>query len=149
MLNLAAINKLKDAMKKVNDPSIGRVVDFLIKRINEDEGLGNDVLKDGKSLAGCWNYVKSEARKSAVNGVACIEDAQVYEWAEDYFRNNEPDPKPVTKTESKSKAPAKGKAKTSAKPVASPTPTPSPDTVDDQINLFDDRVDESGDVWLF
>ena len=32
-----------------------------------------------------WEYIKSEARKQAKNGCACIEDNQVYEWAVHYY----------------------------------------------------------------
>lgn len=44
-----------------------------------------------KTLAQCWNYIMAEARKSAVNGCACIEDKVVYGWATHFFEEEDID----------------------------------------------------------
>lgn len=130
MLNLDAVRKLNEELKEIKDPSVKWVVEYLTKRINEDEGIGDDILKEGKSLKDCWQYVRNEARKAAINGVAVIEDAKVYEWAEDYYRSE-----------------AKTKPTPAAKPAVKAKTVKNGE--DDQVSLFDDDVDKDGDVWLF
>lgn len=51
----------------------------LIDRINKSE----------KTLAQCWNYIFSEARKQAKNGCACIADEEVFGWAMHFFEEDE------------------------------------------------------------
>ena len=50
----------------------------LVERINN----GN------KTLAQCWKYITSEAKKKAKNGCACIEDSTVYGWAIHFFEED-------------------------------------------------------------
>jgi hypothetical protein len=134
MTNLEAINKLNGESKDAKDEYTKLIVAHLIKRIKEDSGLGDDVAKDGKTLDGCIAYIRDQARKQASGGVAVIEDAKVYEWAEDYYRS---DVKPTEKPTEKPKPKAKPKK---------PTPIP----VDSQVSLFDDDIiDETDDLWLF
>lgn len=129
MINLNAINKLNSELKGAKDEYKKLIVEHLVKRIKEDSGLGDDVAKDGKTLDGCMAYIKDQAKKHASNGVAVIEDAKVYEWAEDYYRSDVVE-----------KAPAK--------PAAKKKPTPIP--TDSQVSLFDDGIiDETDDLWLF
>lgn len=133
MTNLEAINKLNGESKDTGYKKL--IVAHLIKRIKEDSGLGDDVARDGKTLDGCIAYIRDQAKKQASNGVAVIEDARVYEWAEDYYRSDVVDPKPA--------------AKPTAKPASKPKkPTPIPQ--DSQISLFDDGIiDETDDLWMF
>lgn len=128
MINLNAINKLNGEVKDTEYKKL--IVEHLVKRIKEDSGLGDDVAKDGKTLDGCMAYIKDQAKKHASNGVAVIEDAKVYEWAEDYYRSDAVE-------------------KPAAKPAAKPKkPTPIPQ--DSQISLFDDGIiDETDDLWMF
>lgn len=134
MINLNAINKLNGEVKDTKDGYKKLVVAHLTKRIKEDSGLGDDVAQDGKTLDGCIAYIKDQAKKHASNGVAVIEDAKVYEWAEDYYRS---DVKPTEKPASKQTAKATPKK---------PTPIP----VGSQVSLFDDDIiDETDDLWLF
>lgn len=51
----------------------------LAKRINEGT----------KTLAQCWNYVTTEARKQAKNGCACIADDAVYGWIMHFFEEDD------------------------------------------------------------
>lgn len=130
MTNLNAINKLNGELKDTKDEYKKLIVAHLIKRIKDDSGLGNDVAQDGKTLDGCVAYIRDQAKKQASGGVAVIEDAKVYEWAEDYYRS---DAKPTEKPAPKPKA-------------KKPTPIP----VDSQVSLFDDDIiDETDDLWLF
>ena len=117
------------AIEKLNtfkaEGQIKTVIDHLIKRVAEDEGLAADILKESKTWDGCWKYITERAKKKAEKGCACIEDKQVYEWAEDYFRaKDEPKPavpKNVSTTGGQKKKPE-------PKPVS---------TEDGQVSLWD------------
>lgn len=74
----------KGAKKEFANP----IIDYLLKRCDEDPGFAEDVLRDGKTWNGCFSYIRNEARKKAVNGCAAVEDSTVYEWAEDYYRSD-------------------------------------------------------------
>lgn len=52
--------------------------DALVLKINEGQ----------KTLSQCWKYITREARKLAVNGVACIEDMTVFGWAVHFFEED-------------------------------------------------------------
>ncbi len=52
--------------------------DVLVEKIN----AGN------KSMAGCLDYVKSQAKERAMNGVAMVEDIEVFGWAIHYFEED-------------------------------------------------------------
>ena len=138
MINLNAINKLNGELKGSKDEYKKLIVAHLTKRIKEDSGLGDDVIRDGKTLDGCMTYIKGKAKKSASNGVAVIEDSKVYEWAEDYYRSDVVE-KPAAKPAAKTPANTKPKPK-------KPTPIPQ----DSQVSLVDDGIiDETDNLWLF
>jgi hypothetical protein len=128
-----AIKKLTDELGEKPSQYHKLIAAHLTKRINEDEGLAADVLKESKTFKGCFQYIQNNARKKAVGGCAAIEDSVVYEWAEDYYRKAD-EPKPAAKPTEKPKKPAKkpstagGQTK---KPVAKPE-----STGDGQLSLF-------------
>ena len=82
-----AIEKLNGEMKDL-DASGKAIAEYLIRRCNEDPSMKEDVAHEKKTMKGCMSFVKSQARKKAKDGVAIIEDKTVYEWAEDYFRQD-------------------------------------------------------------
>ena len=53
--------------------------DALVERINGGK----------KTLADCWKYITSEAKKKAKNGCACIEDRVVFGWAIHFFEEDD------------------------------------------------------------
>lgn len=55
---------------------------------NASESLAERINQGNHSLQDCFDYIRNEARKQAVNGVAAIEDRQVYGWAVHYFEEN-------------------------------------------------------------
>ena len=55
---------------------------------NASESLAERINQGKHSLQDCFDYIRNEARKQAVNGVAAIEDRQVYGWAVHYFEEN-------------------------------------------------------------
>ena len=55
---------------------------------NASESLAERINQGNHDLQDCFDYIRNEARKQAVNGVAAIEDRQVYDWAVHYFEEN-------------------------------------------------------------
>lgn len=63
------------------------LLDYLEK--NASEPLAEKINTGAKTLAGCWEFIRKEARKQAMNGVAVIEDAEVFGWAVHYFEEDD------------------------------------------------------------
>lgn len=61
------------------------IVMYLRQRCAEDAALLEACKKENKSLDGIVRYIKQEAQKQSKNGMACIPDATVYEWAVHYI----------------------------------------------------------------
>jgi len=76
MINLEAKGQFQEIIKKYLDENASEV---LTEKINSGD----------KTLSGCENYIKEEARKQSTGGCACIEDAVVYGWAIHYFEEDE------------------------------------------------------------
>ena len=128
------IEKAIEKLNAIEKPKgqIGTIIDHLIERVNEDEGLAADVLKESKTWDGCWQYITAQAKKQAVKGCACIEDEQVYEWSEDYFRaKDEPKPAAKPKAEKKPEKKTSTTGRQAKKPVKK-----SVSTDDGQLTLF-------------
>lgn len=93
------------------------IVDYINQ--NASDVLCKKIKASGKTMAGCMDFIRNEAKKKAVNGCACIEDKEVFGWAIHYFEeeslNEEKkstENKPVVKAEVKEKKPSpKPKAK--------------------------------------
>jgi len=67
-------------------------------RFAEDKGLEEDFLSEKKTLEGLCEYITNQARKKATNNhYLCTDINEFYEWAEDYIRAEEPEPKANTK----------------------------------------------------
>ena len=79
-----------------------------MKRCEEDQGLAEDVMQEGKTWSKCFNYIVEQARKQSNGRSTAVEDRVVYEWAEDYYHKYE---KPETAKKEKSKKPATTKKK--------------------------------------
>lgn len=132
-----AKKKLEKELKKAKDKSFAEpVIEYLIKRCGEDEGLSQDVMQEHKTWEKCYGYIYSQAQKSAQKGArsCAVRDDIVYEWAEDYYHRDdkaEEDEKAGKAAEARKKAeerkekakaePAKNaaraKEKTDAKPL--------------------------------
>ena len=91
--------KKKATQKNFADP----VITYLMKRCEEDQGLAEDVMQEGKIWNKCFSYIVEQARKQSNGRSTAVEDRVVYEWAEDYYRKYE---KPETAKKEKSKKPA-------------------------------------------
>ena len=67
-------------------PAQGLILQYLEQ--NASESLAERINAGSHNLQDCFDYIRNEARKQAVNGVAAIEDRQVYGWAIHYFEEN-------------------------------------------------------------
>lgn len=116
-----AKKKLEKELKKAKDKSFAEpVIEYLIKRCGEDEGLSQDVIQEHKTWEKCYDYIYSQAQKSAQKGArsCAVRDDIVCEWAEDYYHKDdkvEEERKAKKAAESKKKAEErKAKAKEEA-----------------------------------
>lgn len=85
-----AIEKLQkeiDSNKK--NQYIGIIGKFLIGHINEKESFAEHVLKDGKTINGSIEAMKSEAKKKAKNGMAMLSDEEGFAIVVKYFEKAE------------------------------------------------------------
>ena len=77
--------KKKATQKNFADP----IITYLMKRCEEDQGLAEDVMQEGKTWSRCFNYIVEQARKQSNGRNTSVEDRVVYEWAEDYYHKYE------------------------------------------------------------
>lgn len=88
--------KKKATQKNFADP----VITYLMKRCEEDQGLAEDVMQEGKTWNKCFSYIVEQARKQSNGRSTAVEDRVVYEWAEDYYHKYEKQ-EPVKKEKGK------------------------------------------------
>ena len=86
-----------ESLKKLDKKYAQAIASYLLGRIETDECLRAKLEETNKTLKGCVDYVKSEAKKQAEDGVAMIEDNQVYDWCVHYFLEDNLDFEPKTK----------------------------------------------------
>lgn len=55
---------------------------YLLERAENDEGIAQNLYKDGKTIDGCVNYILREVQKSGKNGFA---DCEIYSMAIHYY----------------------------------------------------------------
>lgn len=99
-----AKEKLEAEKKKATQKNFAEsIIVYLLKRCEEDQGLAEDVMQEGKTWNKCFNYIVEQARKQSNGRSTAVEDRVVYEWAEDYYHKYE---KPETAKKEKGKKPA-------------------------------------------
>ena len=86
-----------ESLKKLDKKYAQVIANYLLERIETDECLRAKLEETNKTLKGCVDYVKSEAKKQAEDGVAMIEDNQVYDWCVHYFLEDNLDFEPKAK----------------------------------------------------
>jgi len=111
-----AVEKLRGSKSLDENGKI--VAEYLAERCREDASMAEDVLHEKKTMAGCMAYIRGQAKKQAKNGMAMVKDSVVYEWAEDYFRQD-PSKMKDTSQENADKA-----VKTERKKATEPQKTP-------------------------
>ena len=90
-----------ESLKKLDKKYAQAIASHLLTRIETDECLKEKIEVTSKTLIGCIDYCKNEARKQAEDNVAIIEDQQVYEWAVHYFLEDSIDFEPKEKPSKK------------------------------------------------
>lgn len=85
MDNFTGIERIKTLASKATIPGIKKVAEYLINREDMNEKYQNKE----KDLEKMWHYITEKAREKEENGVACIEDTEVYNWAIHYWDESE------------------------------------------------------------
>ena len=75
------------------------IKNYLDKQVAQDSALA--LVYNPSKIGECFNFIKEEARKKAINGCAMIEDVQVFKWARDFFLEGKPSEPPAPKPEKK------------------------------------------------
>lgn len=86
-----------------------KVAEYLLTRNDMDEKYNNPE----KTLLEMWEFIKDEAREKATNGVAILDDEEVYSIAIHYFDESNEDLKIKSKTTKVSKKSKKATAEES------------------------------------
>lgn len=142
--------KKKATQKNFADP----VITYLMKRCEEDQGLAEDVMQEGKTWNKCFSYIVEQARKQSNGRSTAVEDQVVYEWAEDYYhkddkaeedkkakeaakRKKKQDKKAKTDSEKKATSkPATEPEKKTEAPKSEPKPKRNNKDMDGQLDIF-------------
>lgn len=75
------MSKFEDECKNVKDANLKLICDYLLGRQDMQEKLNNP----NKSIDKMFSYVRSQAKKKAVNECAVIIGAEVFGWAVHYY----------------------------------------------------------------
>lgn len=78
------IERIKILASEVTDKPLLKVVDYLCSR----DDMDTKYLNEEKSLKQMIEFIKKEAKKEAIHGIAMIDDSVVYSWAIHYFDEN-------------------------------------------------------------
>lgn len=105
-----AREKLEAELKANSDDNAKAIIEYLIKRAEEDPGMGEDILQSHKTYRSCWSYIMEQAKKKLNSRSGAVRSDTVFEWSEDYYRLDDKALAEKQKKEAK-------KAKTTAKVV--------------------------------
>lgn len=75
------MSKFEDEYKNVKGKNLKLICDYLLGREDMQEKLNNP----NKSIDKMFSYIRSQAKKKAVNGCAVISDTEVFGWAVHYY----------------------------------------------------------------
>lgn len=78
---MKGLERIKVLASEIKDKPLLKIVYYLLTR----EDMNEKYLNEEKSLKQMVTFIKSEAEKKAVNGVAMLEDEEVYGLAIHYF----------------------------------------------------------------
>lgn len=81
VIDMDGIERIKVLAAEITDKPLLKIIEYLLNRSDMNEKY----LSEEKSLSQMVQFIKSEAKKQAVNGVAMIEDEEVFGWAIHYF----------------------------------------------------------------
>lgn len=84
-----AIKKVSNEIAKIKAPYGEVLGTYIITKLLNTEENAKKVMDEKKTLEGCLNSVKGSAKKSAVNGMAMVDENTVYGWIREYYGINE------------------------------------------------------------
>ena len=134
-----------EQLKQQDKKHAQKIADYLVNRCEEDKFLEEKILSSNKTLKGCIDYCKNEARNQAEDGCAMVEDQEVYDWAVHYFLEDSLDFEPKEPKETPKKEPKKvntlfGEQEVEEKPKKAETPKIKKEVKSEfaqQLSLFD------------
>lgn len=80
-----AIEKLDAEMEKAKDPCSKYIAEQLLQLATSCPEVAGKILEEKKTLAGALDAIKAEAKKHAVGGCGCVDEAQAVEIACKYY----------------------------------------------------------------
>ena len=95
MEELLGLERIKKLSAEVKDKAVLKIINYLLSR----KDMNEKYLNEEKSLTQMIEFIKAKAKEKATNGVAMIEDDEVYSWAIHYFDESNKDLK-ISKTKS-------------------------------------------------
>lgn len=95
MEELLGLKRIKKLSAEVKDKAVLKIINYLLSR----KDMNEKYLNEEKTLTQMIEFIKAKAKEKATNGVAMIEDDEVYSWAIHYFDESNKDLK-ISKTKS-------------------------------------------------
>ena len=80
-----AIEKLDKEMEAAKDPCSKYIAEQLLQLATSCPKVAEKILEEKKTLAGALEAIKAEAKKHAVAGCGCVDEAQAVEIACKYY----------------------------------------------------------------
>ena len=80
-----AIEKLDAEMEKAKDSCSKYIAEQLLQLASSSPEVAEKILEEKKTLAGVLDAIKAEAKKHAVGGCGCVDEAQAVEIACKYY----------------------------------------------------------------
>lgn len=80
-----AIDKLDAEMEKAKDPCSKYIAEQLLQLATSCPEVAEKILEEKKTLGGALEAIKAEAKKHAVAGCGCVDEAQAVEIACKYY----------------------------------------------------------------
>lgn len=80
-----AIGKLDKEMEQAKDPCSKYIAEQLLQLATSCPEVAEKILEKKKTLAGALDAIKAEAKKHAVGGCGCVDEAQAVEIACKYY----------------------------------------------------------------
>lgn len=84
---MEGLERIKVLASEITHKATLNVINYLLSR----EDMNDKYLNEEKSLKQMIDFIRSEARKQAQDGMAMIEDSTVYGWAIHYFDESNED----------------------------------------------------------
>lgn len=80
-----AIDKLDAEMEQAKDPCSKYIAEQLLQLATSCPEVAEKILEQKKTLTGALDAIKAEAKKHAVGGCGCVDEAQAVEIACKYY----------------------------------------------------------------